>query len=98
MQFPLFIQRKDNMREMIEQAVIARYKKGIDEISHHGVGFGKWKNPDGSPGPGRYAYMFMLASENALRDGKITIEEYVSRLSDEQLLEAFDSQSCLMYR
>lgn len=87
------------MRELVEQTIIARYKNGLDEVSAHGIGIkSAWKNPDGTPGAGRYAYMLDVAQYTALQEGRITIEEYVSRLSDEELLEALDSQACLRYR
>lgn len=87
------------MRATVEQAVISGYKHGLDEVSSNGKGItGPWENPDGSIGSGRYAYMLTSALHDALQNGRITIEHYVSMLSDEQLLAAFDSQCCLRYR
>ena len=87
------------MRNVVEQAIIGGFKNGLDEVSTHGAGItGPWKNPDGSVGYGRYAYMLDMALYDSLQNGRITIEHYVSMLSDEQLLAAYDSQCCLKYR
>ncbi len=89
------------MRDVVEQAIIQRYNNGLDEVSTHGHGetpIGPWTNPDGAPGSGRYVFYLNMALYDSLQARRITIEHYVSHLTDEQLLAAFDSQCCLKYR
>lgn len=87
------------MRALVESIVIAQFKAGLDEVSVGGYGApGPWENPDGTPGRGRYTYMLLHCLYQSLQEKRITIEHYVSMLSDEQLLEALDGQACLRYR
>ena len=75
------------MRQIVFNAIVARFKRQynrLDEVSY-------------STGTDKEC-MDALRSRNELRDGVITIEQYLTPLTDDQLLDVFESQCCQDFR
>jgi hypothetical protein len=73
----------DNMRKLVEQSIIQRYKNGYDEVSVRGFSK-RWEQCD--------------VWHMALQEGNLTIEQYVGMLDNEELLSVMDSQANQIHR
>lgn len=83
-------------RKLLIEIIVHRYKSaGLDEVSCKGfkdfVG-GKYipENAD--------EVVASVKAETALDKGKLTIEQYLEKMTDFQLISIYDSQACLQYR
>ena len=74
------------MRELVEQAVIRGYRNRLDEISAQ----------HGETALDRACELHALESE--VLAGRLTIEAFVAKLADRELLAAYTSQCCLRFR
>lgn len=83
------------MRELLISLIVHRYKRGLNEVGCHG--WSEFKDSQFTPIPISEMYQ-QIEIEEKLERGEITIEEFLSKLNDYQLIAAFESQCCQDFR
>ena len=75
------------MRKVVFDAIVARYRRPHNKLTEVSYALRGIEN--------LHAWYHR---REALQNGEITIEQYLATLTDEELLEVYDSQCCQLYR